>query len=131
MASEQIPFRLKPLENTAANLRFGFYPAELKWMIGILHRFPAIESALIFGSRSMGTYREHADVDLAIQGKGVDRQTVLRLKTTLEEAFFPLSFDVIHYDTLDHSGLLEHIDRWGVDLLRLSLEDPISPNKNF
>ena len=123
MTTEKLPFRLKSLEATFANGRFGFYPPELEALQARIKAFPAIERAWLFGSRSMGTYAEGADVDLALQGGQVNRQTLLRLKDSLEEAFFPLSFDLLHYDTLHHKGLLQHIDHWGIDLLSLSVAD--------
>lgn len=115
MAGEET-LRFKPLEDLSAEPRFGFYPSELNLMIRIISDVVPLKRVLIFGSRSMGNFQEGSDVDLAIEGKQIDRQTLLRLKARLEEAFFPLSFDIIHFDTIDNISLREHIDQWGVEL---------------
>lgn len=114
--------RFKPLEDPSAEISFGFYPFELNLMIRIISDIVALKRVLIFGSRSMGNFQEGSDVDLAIEGKQIDRQTLLRLKARLEETFFPLSFDIIHYDTIDNSSLREHIDQWGIELTSLALK---------
>lgn len=111
--------RFKSLDDPTADTRFGFYPLELNLMIRIIADIVPLKRVFLFGSRSMGNFQEGSDVDLAIEGKQIDRRTLLRLKARLEETFFPLSFDIIHYNTIDNSSLLDHIDQWGVELTSL------------
>lgn len=93
---------------------FGLTDSDCDRIRSVLSAFPEIERALVFGSRAMGNHKRGSDVDLAIDGKGVTRQTVLRLKSRLnEEGPLPYFFDVLDPKALDNRNLKTHIDQFG------------------
>ena len=95
---------------------FGLYDKSYTLMIEALKKFPEIEKAIIFGSRSMGNYKKGSDIDLAIAGSGVTNQTVSRLSAQLnEELPIPYFIDVVDYNSLLNKELKEHIDRNGTE----------------
>jgi hypothetical protein len=54
-------------------------------------------------------------MDLAVKGDRVTHRTLARLADRLnEETPLPYFFDVVHYDSLDDSAIVEHIDRVGL-----------------
>ena len=92
---------------------FGLYPHEQETIKAIFAEFEEIEEVWLFGSRSMGNFRFNSDFDLALVGEAVNRSTVNAVKDRLEDVFFPLSFDVVDYKTINHEKLLKHIQEEG------------------
>ena len=94
--------------------RFGLRPDDLTTINGVLARYPAIKTALIFGSRAKGNYKPGSDVDIALQGDGVTDRMAADIAFTLnEETIMPYHFDVLNYHTITNSDLVAHIDRVG------------------
>ena len=81
----------------------------------IVH-FPEIESFKIYGSRAKGNYRPGSDIDLALFGKKVSIETVLKLSVSLDNLDLPYEFDLSIYDRLDNPALRDHIDRVGISV---------------
>ncbi|MEJ5310473.1 MAG: nucleotidyltransferase domain-containing protein [Anaerolineae bacterium] len=95
-------------------MKHGLLPRDLDYIIQALRQFPEVEVALIFGSRAKGNYTRGSDVDLAIRGERITPTTISRLSFLLNEEYpLPYFFDVVHYETLSNSDLIEHIDRVG------------------
>lgn len=93
---------------------FGLRQQDLDEIATILCAFPAVEEAVIFGSRAKGTYKKGSDIDIAVKGKEVDHKLVMALSTRLnEETTMPYFFDIVHYGTLTDQELRAHIDRVG------------------
>lgn len=99
--------------------RFGLKPSEIMAIQNAAARFPNVESILIFGSRAKGTEKAASDIDLAVKGKGVSPEEILKLKDILEEeTLIPYFFDIIHYNTLQSPALKSHIHRVGKAIYR-------------
>ncbi|MBU0567228.1 nucleotidyltransferase domain-containing protein [bacterium] len=79
-----------------------------------LKQCPEVEEAIIFGSRAKGNCRPGSDVDLAVKGKNVTHDIVLKLLELLNCEFpLPYFFDVVHYEKINSRELVDHIDRVG------------------
>jgi predicted nucleotidyltransferase len=77
-------------------------------------RFPQIKEARIFGSRSMGNFKNGSDIDLALFGSELDEATVRKLSTLLnEELPIPHHVDVVWYDACENEELKAHIREHG------------------
>jgi predicted nucleotidyltransferase len=74
---------------------FGLSPEAFDQIIAIVSQCPAVEQAILFGSRAAGTYKTGSDVDLAVRGKDLGFQDILFLKGAFEESTLPYFFDVI------------------------------------
>lgn len=95
--------------------RFGLTESHLSLIKDAVDQFSEIESAVLFGSRAMGNFKKGSDVDIAVKGKEFHSNTISRLSALLnEELPLPYFFDIVHYDTLDSTALIEHIDQQGV-----------------
>lgn len=95
-------------------MNFGLRQEDLHEIVRILHRFPAIEEAILFGSRAKGTFKKGSDIDIAVKGKGIDYQVVATLSDLLnEESSMPYFFDIVHLDSLSEEELRAHISRVG------------------
>jgi len=94
---------------------YGLIDRDLKHIIASVQAFPEISSVVLFGSRAKGTQKPGSDVDLAIKGESITYETTVRLADVLnEEKPLPYFFDVLHYESINDTQLVEHIDRVGV-----------------
>ena len=89
-------------------------PKSLALLIHAIAAYSEIESAVLFGSRAKGTHRRGSDIDLAIKGKTCTPLIAIQLNATLNGNLpIPYHVDVVHYESLQNSSLIEHIDRVG------------------
>lgn len=101
-------------------MTFGLKQRDIDCLHKAFGQLPEIEQVLIFGSRAKGNARPGSDIDLAIKGRAVTDQTILRLRGVLEELPLPYFIDVIDYQTIDNADLLDHIGRVGEVLYQRS-----------
>jgi predicted nucleotidyltransferase len=92
---------------------FGLPPATLSTMRQILADFPAVQKAIIYGSRAKGTHRPGSDIDLTLLGDALDLDTLGRISTRLDESPIPYQVDLSIFKLINHAGLREHIERVG------------------
>ena len=94
-------------------MNFGLFEKSLDMIINAIKACPNLEKAAIFGSRSMGNYKNGSDVDLVIFGVNISREAVNRLSVLLnEELPLPYYFDVLHYESLTNDSMKQHIDQY-------------------
>lgn len=94
--------------------QFGLSQKSIESICGVFKLYPEIEEVIIYGSRAKGNYKPGSDVDLALKGKNIAYYTILEVKYTLEEKLpLPYFFDVVHYNDIGNSDLVDHIDRVG------------------
>jgi predicted nucleotidyltransferase len=79
----------------------------------ILDQVPAVDKALIYGSRAKGNYRPGSDIDLTLIGQGLDFDTLGRIATQLDESPIPYQVDLSLFDQIDDPRLRDHIARVG------------------
>lgn len=79
----------------------------------ILDRHPEIESAVLFGSRAKGNYRQGSDIDLALSGATATQKTLRSVDTELEDSDLPYRFSLLLMDGLLDPDVRAHIDRVG------------------
>jgi len=84
-------------------------------LIEIFQHHPEVERVKIFGSRAIGTYSAHSDIDLVFWGD-INASLLATIARELDELSLPYLFDVERYEYIDHAGLKEHIDRVAQDI---------------
>ena len=95
-------------------MKYGLSEAQLKEVTDTLATFPAVEVAILFGSRAIDTFKEASDVDIAIKGKKATYDLALSVKDHLEEETnLPFFFDIISYQTISSEELKRHIRNKG------------------
>ena len=83
-----------------------------------------VEMAVLFGSRAMENHKPGSDVDIALKGAAVNRQTVVDVSCRLnEETLMPYHFDVLDFRTIDNPSLHDHINRVGKVIYERPLEE--------
>lgn len=84
----------------------------------VLQRYPAVEAAILYGSRAKGTHRTGSDIDLALVGRDLDRQLLSCIATEFDEGSLPYRFDLSLLSEIRQGPLLEQIERLGVQLYK-------------
>jgi predicted nucleotidyltransferase len=95
-------------------MNFGITPKSMNMIINVLMNKKEVQKAAIFGSRSIGNYKNGSDIDIAIYGANITADLVNEISVELNEKLpLPYYFDIVHYDSLKHDGLKDHIDKYG------------------
>ncbi|SES87281.1 nucleotidyltransferase domain-containing protein [Anaerobranca gottschalkii] len=96
-------------------MKFGISKKSMDLIVNTIYKFPDIDKAVVFGSRSKGNYKRGSDIDVAVFGKEISDNTVNRLRVILnEELPLPFYFDVINFETLQNEELKREIENYGV-----------------
>ena len=74
---------------------------------------PAVERAILYGSRAKGNYRHGSDIDLALEGQGLDDTQVLAMETRLDDLLLPYCIDLSRLAGIQSEALRDHIRRVG------------------
>ncbi len=99
------------------DLNVGLNINDLESIRRVIKSFPKIEDAVLFGSRAKGTYSNGSDIDIALKGGNMLLNDMLDLSNALEELLLPYKFDLILYDRITESALIDHINRVGISLM--------------
>lgn len=100
-------------------MKYGLSEKQLEEITAFIAQYPEVETAVLFGSRALGTFREASDVDIALQGEGVTFALAAKMKFNIEEdSYLPFMFDFVAYPTITNEDLRKHIDRKGVVIFR-------------
>ena len=98
---------------------YGIPDESLNMIMKTIASLPEIQEAVLYGSRAMGNHKNGSDIDIAVAGKNLSPDTVLRLSTLLnEELPLPYYFDVTDLSRLEHRELAEHIEKHGKVIFR-------------
>ncbi len=108
-------------EGTRVEESFGLRPQALELIRGVFHRHPQVRRVEVFGSRAMGRFENHSDVDLALWGD-LDPRLLAQIIQELDDLPLPYTFDVKAYEAIGHEPLKRHIDEFGKTLYRSPAE---------
>lgn len=85
--------------------------------VAAIHRVfrlhPAVEKAVLYGSRAMGNYKPGSDIDLTLFGDALNTQELMNLDDELDDLLLPYRIDLSLYAKINHDDLLNHIQRVG------------------
>lgn len=103
---------------------FGLPDKTLATIRHILAECPAVEKAILYGSRAKGNHRPGSDIDLTLIGDRLDLNILGELSARLDESPIPYQVDLSLWSRIDNAKLREHIERVGVVFYqRLSCHD--------
>ena len=98
---------------------FGISEKSYLLIIDVLKSYPEVETAIIFGSRAKGNYKNGSDIDLALIGESLNSKIILYIAGILNEGIpIPYHVDVVNYHSISTPELKEHIDRVGKEFYK-------------
>ena len=95
--------------------RFGLSENAMAQIKAVLSGYPAIERAVIYGSRAKGNHKPGSDIDLTLIGQRITEAELLALENRLDDLLLPYTFDISRFETLQNAQLIDHINRIGQD----------------
>lgn len=95
--------------------KYGVSNANWQKIIKIFMLQSLVERVVLFGSRAKGNYRDGSDIDLCLYGN-ISLAQIYILQDLLDDLMLPYKFDLIVYNTINNSELIEHIEHAGVVL---------------
>ena len=78
----------------------------------VLQQYPAVERAVIYGSRAKGNFKSSSDIDITLKGE-LDLKILSDISLKLDDLLLPYKLDLSIYNHIANAGLLDHIDRAG------------------
>ena len=94
--------------------QFGLSPATLEKVNHVFAQHDAIDSVLIYGSRTKGNFRAGSDIDLTIKGDEIPFAEFMQIEDQIDDLMLPHTVDLSQYRQLENIDLIAHIDRVGV-----------------
>lgn len=94
-------------------MKFGLMDKDIQAIKKVFTAYPAIKKAILFGSRAMGNYRPGSDIDLTLEGEGLELTDLFEIENKLDDLFLPYKIDLSLKGHIANSELLEHINRVG------------------
>ena len=95
-------------------MKYGLSENSIKVIHAVLAQNPNVETAVLYGSRAKGNYREGSDIDLALTGDELDLSQMLRIAAMLDNLMIPYKVDVALLHQINNAELKDHIRRRGV-----------------
>ena len=92
---------------------FGLPDSPLLLIRQILAECPAVEEAVLYGSRAKGTHSPGSDIDLTLLGEHLLPSHLAQIARQLDESPLPYQVDLSLWSQLDLPALREHIKRVG------------------
>lgn len=92
---------------------FGLNDRNMAELLEILSSFPAIEKAVVYGSRARGDFKPYSDIDITLLGKDLTFHDVAMLDDKLYYSYLPYFFDTSIFTHLNNEELKENIKREG------------------
>ena len=94
-------------------MKFGLKEDIIKQINDLFAKYPQIGKAVIYGSRAKGNFKNGSDIDLTLEGAGLNLSVINSLLSELDDLLLPYTFDVSIFKQISNVGLVEHIERAG------------------
>lgn len=102
-------------------MQFGLSIDRYEKIKAVISGFKSIDEAVIFGSRAMNTYKHASDIDIALKGKNIPYDDILKLRRALEELPYGYEYDILDYHKISNPALVQHINNFGISFYRKPL----------
>lgn len=92
---------------------FGLQPQDIARINNAIATIPCIQTAIIYGSRAKGNYHYNSDIDLTIEGDGINSRHLSKLDELLDDLLLPYTFDLSIKAEITNAELVREIEKTG------------------
>lgn len=93
---------------------FGLKSHTIQAIRKVFLEYPDLKKAVLYGSRAKGNYRPGSDIDLTLDGEGLDLGMLHKIENDLDELMLPYKIDISLLRHIKNSELIQHIERVGI-----------------
>ena len=94
-------------------MKFGLKETTIQKIQDVLAQFPQVHTAVLYGSRAKGNYRNGSDIDLTLKGENINLNVINKIELALDELYLPYTFDLSAFNQIDTPDLIGHVNRIG------------------
>lgn len=94
-------------------MKYGLKETYIQQIQSVFAEYPAIEKAILYGSRAKGIYRKGSDIDLTLVGQTLDFNLLIKIENKLDDLLLPYNIDLSILHKIENLDLIEHIERVG------------------
>ena len=94
-------------------MKFGLKETTIQKIQDVLAQFPQVRTAVLYGSRAKGNYRNGSDIDLTLKGDNINLNVINKIELALDELYLPYTFDLSAFNQIDNPDLIGHVNRIG------------------
>ena len=91
----------------------GLSDKTLSYIRQTLSQYPEVESAIIFGSRAKGNFKNGSDIDLTLTGTEISVALLNKISSQLDDLSLPYTMDLSIFSFIENPDLILHIQRVG------------------
>jgi len=95
--------------------QWGLSADNLDRILRVLAAHPKVSSAIIYGSRALGTHRAGSDIDLTLAGE-LEWSDLQKIEAELDSLDLPYSIDLSLASQIENPALQKHIEQHGQTL---------------
>jgi uncharacterized protein len=99
-------------------IAYGLDLQTLEAVLGVFRSYPSVEKAILYGSRAKGNFRPGSDIDLSLEGEGLDLTILQKIENDLDDLLLPYKIDLSLLKHIRNQELLDHINRVGKTLFQ-------------
>jgi predicted nucleotidyltransferase len=99
-------------------MRYGLREQTIESICEVLAKHPAVEKAVLYGSRALGNYKPGSDIDLTLLGESLTSEELGSIDEELDDLLLPYQIDLSIFHRIENGNLRDHIERIGVDFFR-------------
>lgn len=106
-------------------MKYGLPPSAIQKICAVLHRYPQVEQAILYGSRAKGNYKNGSDIDLTLRGgEDLTLNVIYKILNDLDDSFLPYTIDLSIFNNISDPDVIEHIQRVGVTFYEKGVREP-------
>ena len=95
-------------------MKYGLPEEAIARIRDVFQSFPAVDRAILYGSRAKGGYKTGSDIDLTLEGVDLTPDSRAKIALKLDDLLLPYEIDLSLRLSLNHPELQEHINRVGL-----------------
>ncbi len=103
---------------------YGLEAEDIEAINKVFSKHSEIETAVLYGSRAKGNYRNDSDIDLTLKGKRITLSQLFEIETEIDDLLLPYKIDLSIYQKIENPDLIEHIERVGISFYEYLSDHP-------
>lgn len=92
---------------------FGLSENTMNKLDRLFSEYPEIKKVILYGSRSIGNYKNGSDIDITLEGKDLSLNLISKLENDIDDLLLPYTFDISIFEKISNPDLKDHILRVG------------------